>query len=153
MQEATVAEKSDKIFTNVREVEITRAIANEFHDVLVDRAESDVIIIGAGPAGLTASRELSNMGYKVLVIEQNNYLGGGYWLGGYMMNPVTVREPHKKFGTNWVFHTKVQMVCVDTGPHAVSKLIAGACDAGVKFLQLTKFDDLVQERKSCRDCC
>ena len=96
MQEATVAEKSDKIFTDVREVEITRAIANEFHDVLVDRAESDVIIIGAGPAGLTASRELSNMGYKVLVIEQNNYLGGGYWLGGYMMNPVTVREPAQK---------------------------------------------------------
>jgi thiamine thiazole synthase len=29
------------------------------------------------------------------------------------------------------------------GPHAVSKLIAAACDSGVKFLQLTKFDDLV----------
>jgi thiazole-adenylate synthase len=97
MQEATIAEQSTKIFTDVREVEITRAIANEFHDVLIDRAESDVIIIGAGPAGLTASRELSNMGYKVLVIEQNNYLGGGYWLGGYMMNPVTVREPAQKF--------------------------------------------------------
>ena len=83
MQEATVAEQSSKIFTDVREVEITRAIANEFHDVLIDRAESDVIIIGAGPAGLTASRELSNLGYKVLVIEQNNYLGGGYWLGGF----------------------------------------------------------------------
>ena len=96
MQEATVAEQSSKIFTDVREVEITRAIANEFHDVLIDRAESDVIIIGAGPAGLTASRELSNLGYKVLVIEQNNYLGGGYWLGGYMMNPVTVREPAQK---------------------------------------------------------
>jgi thiazole-adenylate synthase len=97
MQEATVAEQSSKIFTDVREVEITRAIANEFHEVLIDRAESDVIIIGAGPAGLTASRELSNLGYKVLVIEQNNYLGGGYWLGGYMMNPVTVREPAQKF--------------------------------------------------------
>ena len=96
MQEATVAEQSSKIFTDVREVEITRAIANEFHDVLIDRAESDVIIIGAGPAGLTASRELSNLGFKVLVIEQNNYLGGGYWLGGYMMNPVTVREPAQK---------------------------------------------------------
>ena len=80
MQEATVAEQSSKIFTDAREVEITRAIANEFHDVLIDRAESDVIIIGAGPAGLTASSELSNMGFKVLVIEQNNYLGGGYWL-------------------------------------------------------------------------
>ena len=86
MQEATIAEESTKIFADVREVEITRAIANEFHDVLIDRADSDVIVIGAGPAGLTASRELSNWGYKVLVIEQNNYLGGGYWLGGYMMN-------------------------------------------------------------------
>jgi len=128
MQEATVAEQSSKIFTDVREVEITRAIANEFHDVLIDRAESDVIIIGAGPAGLTASRELSNLGYKVLVIEQNNYLGGGYWLGGYMMNPVTVREPAQK-------------IWDELG--VPSKLIAGACDAGVKFLQLTKFDDLV----------
>ncbi|MCY4490603.1 MAG: ribose 1,5-bisphosphate isomerase, partial [Thaumarchaeota archaeon] len=52
MQEATVVEKSSKIFADVREVEITRAIAEEFHSVLMDRAESDVIIIGAGPAGL-----------------------------------------------------------------------------------------------------
>jgi sulfide-dependent adenosine diphosphate thiazole synthase len=29
------------------------------------------------------------------------------------------------------------------GPHACSKLIAAACDAGVRFLQLTKFDDLI----------
>ena len=145
MQEATVAEQSTKIFTDVREVEITRAIANEFHDVLIDRAESDVIIIGAGPAGLTASRELSNLGYKVLVIEQNNYLGGGYWLGGYMMNPVTVREPAQKIWDELgVPYKKVQEgLYLTPGPHAVSKLIAAACDAGVKFLQLTKFDDLV----------
>jgi thiamine thiazole synthase len=29
------------------------------------------------------------------------------------------------------------------GPHACSKLIAATCDAGVRFLQLTKFDDLI----------
>ena len=86
MQESVKAESS-KIFADVKEVEITKAIANEFHSVLIDRAESDVIIIGAGPAGLTAGRELSTMGFKVLIVEQNNYLGGGYWLGGYMMNP------------------------------------------------------------------
>ena len=148
MQEATVAEQSSKIFTEVREVEITRAIANEFHSVLIDRAESDVIIIGAGPAGLTASRELSNRGFKVLVIEQNNYLGGGYWLGGYMMNPVTVREPAQKIWDELgVPYKKVgEGLYLTPGPHAVSKLIAGACDAGVKFLNLTKFDDLVLKR-------
>ena len=81
MQEATNAEKPTKIFKEVSEAQITKAIATEFNSVLLDRVESDVIIIGAGPAGLTASREFSNMGFKVLVIEQNNYLGGGYWLG------------------------------------------------------------------------
>ena len=145
MQEPTLAEQSTKIFTDVREVVITRAIAKEFHEVLDDRAESDVIIIGAGPAGLTASRELSNMGYKVLVIEQNNYLGGGYWLGGYMMNPVTVREPAQKFWDELgIPYKKVaEGLYLTPGPHAVSKLIGAACDSGVKFLQLTKFDDLV----------
>jgi len=145
MQKATIVEKSTKIFTDVREVEITRAIANEFHSVLIDRAESDVIIIGAGPAGLTASRDLSNMGFKVLVVEQNNYLGGGYWLGGYMMNPVTVREPAQKMWDELgIPYKKVsEGLYLTPGPHAVSKLIAATCDAGVKFLNLTKFDDLI----------
>lgn len=134
-----------KIFTDVSEAEITRAIATEFHNVLMDRSVSDVIVIGAGPAGLTASRELANMGLRVLVIEQNNYLGGGFWLGGYMMNPVTVREPAQKVWDELgVPYKKVREgLYLTPGPHAVSKLIAGACDAGVKFLNLTKFDDLV----------
>jgi len=145
MQEAVNEERPKKIFTDVREVDITKAIADEFHSVLIDRAESDVIIIGAGPAGLTAGRELSTMGFKVLIIEQNNYLGGGYWLGGYMMNPVTVREPAQKIWDELgIPYKKVgNGLYLTPGPHAVSKLIAATCDAGVKFLNLTKFDDLV----------
>ncbi len=148
MQESVNQERPNKIFADVREVEITTAIANEFHSVLIDRAESDVIIIGAGPAGLTAGRELSTMGFKVLIVEQNNYLGGGYWLGGYMMNPVTVREPAQKIWDELgVPYKKVsEGLYLTPGPHAVSKLIAGACDSGVKFLNLTKFDDLVLKK-------
>jgi sulfide-dependent adenosine diphosphate thiazole synthase len=145
MQESVNEGRPQKIFTDVKEVDITKAIADEFHSVLIDRAESDVIIIGAGPAGLTAGRELSIMGFKVLIIEQNNYLGGGYWLGGYMMNPVTVREPAQKIWDELgIPYKKIQDgLYLTPGPHAVSKLIASACDSGVKFLNLTKFDDLV----------
>lgn len=145
MQQAEYTNDVPKIFADVREVEITRAIANEFHDVLINYADSDVIIIGAGPAGLTAGRELALMGFKTLIIEQNNYLGGGYWLGGYMMNPVTVRAPAQKIWDELgIPYKKVsEGLYLTPGPHAVSKLIAATCDAGVKFLNLTKFDDLV----------
>ena len=36
----------------------------------------DVIIIGAGPAGLTAAYELSKSKKKVVVLEKKNQVGG-----------------------------------------------------------------------------
>ena len=61
------------------------------------------------------------------------------------MNPVTVRAPAQKIWDELgVPYKKVgEGLYLTPGPHGVSKLIAGACDAGVKFLNLTKFDDLV----------
>ena len=47
MQESVNEQRPDKIFADAKEVEITRAIAKEFYGVLQDRAESDVIVIGA----------------------------------------------------------------------------------------------------------
>lgn len=133
------------IFANVGEKEITRAIADMFHQTLMDYADADVIILGAGPSGLMAGKELASMNFKILIVEQNNYLGGGFWVGGYMMNPVTVRAPAQKiFDELKIQYKKVSDGLYATpGPNACSKLIAAACDAGVKFLNLTKFDDLV----------
>ncbi len=133
------------IFAKVSEKEITRAIASIFHETLMDYADSDVIIIGAGPAGLMAGRDLAAKGFKTLIIEQNNYLGGGFWIGGFMMNPITIRAPaHKVLDELGVNYKKVADGLYATpGPNACSKLIASACDAGVRFLNLTKFDDLV----------
>ncbi|WP_339226868.1 NAD(P)/FAD-dependent oxidoreductase [Oceanobacillus sp. FSL K6-2867] len=39
----------------------------------------DVIIVGAGFSGVTASRELSNRGFKTLVLEGRNRIGGRTW--------------------------------------------------------------------------
>jgi thiazole biosynthesis enzyme len=133
------------IFAKVSEKDVTRAIAEMFHETFMEYADSDVIIIGAGPAGLMAGRDLANQGFKTLIVEQNNYLGGGFWIGGFMMNPITVRAPANKILDELsVKYKKVTDGLYATpGPNACSKLIASACDAGVKFLNLTKFDDLI----------
>jgi thiamine thiazole synthase len=134
-----------KIFADVSEKEITRTIAEMFNETMREYTDSDVIIIGAGPAGLTAGRDLAKAGVRTLIVEQNNYLGGGYWVGGYMMNPVTVRAPAQKVWDELgVPYRKINEGLYATwGPHACSKLIGAACDAGVRFL----FDDLVLKNK------
>ena len=133
------------MFKATTESEITNAIVSNFAEDMKQFAKTDVIIIGGGPSGLMAARELANNGVKVLVVERNNYLGGGFWIGGYLMNTVTIRSPgqeildeleipYNKFGEN---------LYTTSGPHACSKLIASACDAGVKILNMTSFDDVI----------
>jgi len=135
----------EKLFSPVGEKEVTRAIVGEFAREFIEHVESDVIIVGAGPSGLMAGRDLCRAGKKVLIIERNNYLGGGFWIGGYLMNKLTVRAPaDKELDELGVPHHEVSPgLHVADGPHACAKLIAAACDAGVKIANMTVFEDLV----------
>ena len=134
-----------KIFSSVGEKEVTQAIVETFAKQFKEYVASDVIIVGAGPSGLMAGRELAKRKIKTFIIERNNYLGGGFWIGGYLMNKLTVRAPGqeilKELGIPFEEYTKGLYVA--DGPYACSKLIASSCDAGVKFANMTVFDDLV----------
>ena len=133
------------IFAPVGEYEVTRAIVGGFMRQFEQYARSDVIIVGAGPSGLIAGRDLARHGLKVLIVERNNYLGGGFWIGGYLMNKVTFRAPAQKVldELGVPYEKAVEGLYVADGPHACSKAIAACCDAGAKFLNLTMFDDVV----------
>lgn len=132
-------------FAVSQEKDVTRAILEGFSKTLFEMADADVAIVGAGPAGLMAGRRIAKAGLKTLIVEQNNYLGGGFWLGGYMMNRVTLRAPAQEIldELGVPYEEYRPGLFVTDGPHAASKLIASACEAGVKFLQLTSFDDAV----------
>ena len=132
-------------FSPVGEKDVTRAIVAEFAKEFIEYVESDCIIIGSGPSGLMAGRNLARAGKKVLIVERNNYLGGGFWIGGYLMNKVTVRHPGERVLDELGVPYKVasEGLLIADGPHACSKLIASACDSGVKFANMTIFEDLV----------
>lgn len=133
------------LFEKIEEKDVTRAIVTGFSEMLAEHAESDVIIVGGGPSGLMAGKKLSESGVKSLIIERNNYLGGGFWIGGYLMNKITVRSPaHKELEEIGVPHEEYSKgLYITDGPHACSKLIGSACDAGVKILNMTKVEDVV----------
>src|SRR4030067_1103400 len=84
------------IFDKSSESSVTRAIISQFAKDMDGFAETDVIIIGGGPSGLMAARDLAKKKVRVLVVERNNYLGGGFWIGGFLMNTLTIRAPAQK---------------------------------------------------------
>ncbi|MDP6155319.1 MAG: sulfide-dependent adenosine diphosphate thiazole synthase [Candidatus Thermoplasmatota archaeon] len=133
------------IFEHASESDITKAIISQFAKDMDEYIESDVIIIGGGPSGLMAAKELASRNVKVLVVERNNYLGGGFWIGGYLMNTITIRAPaHKVLDELGIRYERYSdSLYITPGPLACSKLIAAACEAGAKILNMTKFDDIV----------
>lgn len=135
----------ERLFSTISESDITRAIVGGFAEAFEKIVESDVLIVGGGPSGLMAGRELARAARKVLIVERNNYLGGGFWIGGYLMNKITVRHPGEEVLEELAipFEKIKEGLYVADGPHACSKLIAAACDAGVQVLNMTDFEDVV----------
>ena len=133
----------------ISEAQITRAMIKEFWQKFSDHVESDVIIVGAGPAGLVAAYELGKKKIKTLLIENNNYLGGGMWLGGYLMNVMTVRKPGHKILDELKISYKEDKdgLIIADAPLVAAKIITAACESGAQVVNMTRCKDIVVRKK------
>jgi len=127
------------------EAQITRAIVDEFMNDFRGYCSTDVIIVGGGPSGLMCARELAKKKVKTLIIESNNYLGGGFWIGGFLMNKTTFRAPSQEVldELGIPYKRREEGLFVADAPLACAKLITAACEAGAKILNMAKVDDVI----------
>ncbi|KAK9760279.1 thiamine metabolism- protein, partial [Basidiobolus ranarum] len=85
-------------FAHVKESDVSREMTTRYMNDLLAYAEADVVIVGAGPSGLSCAYELSkHKDLKVAVIEASVAPGGGGWVGGQLFSPMVVRKPAHEF--------------------------------------------------------
>ncbi len=74
------------------ETEISRVIIQQYTRRLSEHLENDVVIVGAGPAGLAAAYYLSKAGVKTTIVEKKLSIGGGIWGGAAGYNVVVFED-------------------------------------------------------------
>ncbi|NLF67580.1 MAG: thiazole biosynthesis protein [Candidatus Anammoximicrobium sp.] len=126
------------------ETEISKAILNSYHEILLARIVSDVVIVGAGPAGLVAGTYLARQGAKVTLLEKRLAPGGGIWGGGMGMNVAVVQQE----AIPVLDEMHIRYTPKSEGLYVVDaiELAAGLCfsavQAGVAVLNLVAVEDL-----------
>lgn len=128
----------------IDELAISRAILDAHHRKLSRCLDSDVLIVGGGPAGLVAAAHLAAQNSRVVVIERQLSPGGGIWGGGMAMNDVVVQEEAKYLLTAIGLKPRTcdhDLYTVDAVALA-SALIGTAIQAGAILLNLTFMEDV-----------
>ena len=136
-----------KSLEKIREAELARVLIDAATRRLESLVDNDIVIVGAGPAGLTLSWLLAEKGLRVTVVEQTLGLGGGMRGGAALLPAGLVEEGEaasllRRAGV-MLSETTLEGVYVVDPVEAAVKLAAKAIEAGSQFLVGMHVEDLV----------
>ncbi len=130
---------------HLEDVTISKAIISRYQEELLEALESDVAVVGGGPAGLVAAYYLARANKKVVLFERKLSVGGGMWGGGMMFNQIVVQDEAlpilKEFGISYT--TFQEGYYTASSVEAVAALTLGAVRAGAKIYNLISVEDVM----------
>ena len=124
------------------EIEISRVIIEQYSRRLSGHLENDVVIVGAGPAGLAASYYLSKAGVKTTIVEKKLSIGGGIWGGAAGYNVVVFEDKDILDEIGVTTKKEADLYAADAIEFATA-LAYKAKKAGAEIFNLTEAEDIV----------
>ncbi|RLI21864.1 ribose 1,5-bisphosphate isomerase [Candidatus Bathyarchaeota archaeon] len=129
----------------IDEATVTKLIVEKTAQDWIDLSEVDVVIVGAGPAGLTAAYYLAKAGLKTVIFERKLSFGGGIGGGGMLFHKIVVQSPADEILRE--MGCKLEKVgenlYVTDGSAMIAKLANSAIDAGAKIILGVTVDDVI----------
>ena len=131
------------------ETDISRVIIEQYAKRLSEHLENDVVIVGAGPAGLAASYYLAKTGVKTTVVEKKLSIGGGIWGGAAGYNVVTFEDKDILDEIGVTTKKQGDLYIADAIEFATA-LAYRAKKAGAEIFNLIEAEDIVLKQETVK---